>query len=175
MRLTLILLFCAVASFVTFAAEKPDANILDRWVGGKWVGDGQFLDTAYSQAAKVGGVTTCSWSPDHIFVTCDQDVHFGDAPMRDLSIYAFDSKTSQFHFYSVTPAGDRPHTGSLDISADGAHWVYLGSAEISGKTVQFRTTNEFHWNDQVDWWSEASGDDGKTWTRTASGKETRQR
>lgn len=93
--------------------------------------------------------------------------------MRDLSIYAFDPKANTFHFYQVTPTGEQPHSGSLEISADGTTWIYLGSGEIGAKKVQFRTTNRFHGNDQVEWWSEASADDGKTWTRTGGGTESR--
>jgi hypothetical protein len=157
-----------------FAADKPAGDALSRWVGGKWVGDGQFVDSAYSKAAKVGGVTTCAWSPNHVFLVCDQDVTFAGTPMRDLSIYVFDPKANTFHFYQVTPEGAQPHVTSLDISDDATKWIYLGSAEREGKKVLFRTTNQFHGNDQVDWWSEASGDDGKTWTKTASGTESRQ-
>jgi len=41
--------------------------------------------------------------------------------------------------------------------------------------VQFRTTNQFHGNDKVEWWSEFSTDDGKTWTKTGEGTETREK
>lgn len=170
---SILLVTCFTA--LLFAADKPNAEVLNRWVGGKWVGDGQFLESAYSSAAKVGGVTRCGWSPDRIFVVCDQDVTFAGTPMRDLSIYAFDPKANAFHFYQVTPTGGEPHSGSLEISADGTNWIYLGSGEMSGKKVQFRTTNQFQGKDQVDWWSEVSADDGKTWTKTGSGSESRQK
>ena len=57
------------------AAEtpKPTADVLGRWVGGKWIGDGKLVDTDYSKAMAVSGVTNCAWSPDHIFVVCDQN------------------------------------------------------------------------------------------------------
>jgi Neuraminidase (sialidase) len=102
-------------------------------------------------------------------------LHNGPKSERELSIYAFDEKTGKFHFYSVTPASERANNGSLDISADGNRWIYFGTDEVGVKTVQYRTTNEYHGPDQVDWWSEVSTDNGKTWIKTAVGKETREK
>lgn len=155
------------------AGTTSGADALSRWVGGKWVGSGEFVDSDYSKASKVGGVTRCDWSPDHVFVICDQDVDFGGTPMRDLAVYAVDPKTGHFFFYSVTPSGEKPQVGTIEISKDGDRWVYPGSYEKDGKTIQFRTVNQFHGKDQVEWWSESSADGGKTWTKTGSGKETR--
>jgi hypothetical protein len=157
-----------------FAADKPSADILGRWVGGKWPLTGELLDTPFGKAAKITGMSRCAWSPDHVFVVCDQELHVGAKSERELSIYAFDDKAGKFHFYSLTPASDHASNGSLEISDDGMRWIYFGTDEIGGKTVQFRTTNEYHGTDQVDWWSEASTDNGKTWIKTAFGKETRE-
>src|SRR5437764_1983246 len=163
MKTLLPILLCVILAPSLFAAEETAGDVLNRWVGGKWVGDGHLVDSAYSKAAKVSGVTTCAWSPNHVFLVCDQDVTFNGAPMRDLSIYVFDPKANAFHFYQVTPEGGQPHATSLQISSDGTKWIYLGSGDMGGgKKVQFRTSNQFHGNDQVDWWSESSGDDGKT-------------
>ena len=157
------------------AQSKLDSKVLDRWVGGKWVGEGKLFETDYSNAGKANGVSTCDWSPDHVYVVCDQNIEADNGPLLLLSIYAFDPKTSQFHFYGLSRSGDRPRNGDLEISQNGDNWVYLGSAEIKGKTVQFRTTNKFHGNDRIDWWSEWSADNGKTWTKSGAGTETRKR
>lgn len=70
-----LLLLLSFGSFALFAADaKPGADVLNRWVGGRWVGDGHLLDSDYSKAGKATGVSTCAWSPDRIFVVCDQDV-----------------------------------------------------------------------------------------------------
>ena len=172
-RLLLALSLCAVALFA--ADAKPSPDVLNRWVGGKWVGDAHFLDTDYSKAGTGGGVSTCAWSPDHIFVVCDQDVKDNGTSMRFLSIYAFDPKTSTYHFYGLSPDGDRPRTGDLSISADGTRWEYLTKTAIKEKPVWFRTINQFQSNDQVDWWSEFSTDEGQHWTKTGGGSEKRQK
>ena len=170
-KLVLFLLLPIAAS----AADKPSAEILGRLVGGQWPLTGELLDTPFSKAGKITGASRCAWSPDHIFVVCDQELLVGDKPERELSIYAFDPNTARFHFYSVTPTSDRASNGSLDISDDGNRWIYFGTGEAGGKTVQYRTTNEYHGPDHVDWWSEVSTDNGKTWIKTAFGKETHEK
>lgn len=169
------LAFIIACSFPVFAADaKPGAEVLNRWVGGKWVGSGHFVDSDYSKTNTASAVTKCSWSPDHIFVTCDQDINFGGTPMRDLSIYAFDAKSSRYYFYGISLGQEKPRSTRLEISEDGGRWTYSSEDTIKGKAVQFRTTNVFHGNDRVEWWSDYSADSGKTWTKTGEGKETRQ-
>jgi hypothetical protein len=162
-------------SLSLFAADPmPNVEVLNRWVG-KWVSNGQFVDSDFSSASKVSAVTQCAWSPDHVFVICDQDIDFGGTPMRDLSIYSFAPKTNKFYLYGISLGEEKPRNTSLDITGNGDHWVYLSAQEIKGKNVQFRTTNQFHGNDTVEWWSEFSSDGGKIWTKTGEGKETRQK
>ena len=165
------LLLASVAS----AAEQPGSEALGRWVGGKWPLEGKMLDTDYSNAATVTGVSTCGWSPDHIFMVCDQSLLVNGKPDRELSVYVFDAESGKFHFYGLSPQGGRPHATEIDISPDGTHWVYHNTSEIKGKTVQFRTTNEFRSPDHIDWWSEYSTDEGQHWTKMGGGSETRQK
>ena len=159
---------------LSLSAADPSSDALNRWVGGKWVSSGTFVASTYSQASKATAVTTCAWSPDHIFVVCDQDINFGGTPMRDLSIYAFASKTNKFYFYGVSLGQEKPRSTSLGISDNGNRWVYSSTDDIKGKSVEFRTVNQFHGKDTVEWRSEFSTDGGKTWTKTGEGKETRQ-
>jgi hypothetical protein len=95
--------------------------------------------------------------------------------MRDMSIYAFSPKTGKYYFYGVSLGEEKPRTTALDVAENGNRWVYSSTNDIQGKSVQFRTTNEFHGNDSVEWLSEFSTDEGKTWTKTGSGKETREK
>ncbi|MGA7460285.1 MAG: hypothetical protein WBW69_08660 [Candidatus Korobacteraceae bacterium] len=169
--------FLLLACCVPMAAADTtlNADVLNRWVGGKWVGDGQFVDSDFSKANKASATTKCVWSPDHVFVTCDQDINFGGTPMRELSIYTFTPKTGKFYFYGISLGEETPRHTTLDITDNGDRWLYTSTSEISGKSVEFRTTNQFHGNDAVDWWTEFSTDSGKTWTKTGAGKETRQK
>ena len=157
------------------ADSSAAADVLNRWVGGKWVGSGQFVDSAYSKANTASATTQCAWSPAHVFVVCDQDIVFGGQPMHDLSVYTFAPKTGKYYFYGISLGEEKARNTAIDITNNGERWIYLSTNEIQGKPVQFRTTNQFHGNDNVEWWTEFSTDDGKTWTKTGSGKETREK
>jgi len=156
-------------------AAKPSVDVLGRWVGGKWAGEGKLVDSDYSKAMAVGGVTNCAWSPDHIFVICDQSNTIDGKATRDLSVYAFDPEKATYQMFGMSPGDKHPRTTELTISPDHSRWEYLGKAEISGKQVQFRTVNIFRDNDHVDWWSEYSTDEGAHWARMGEGKESRQK
>ena len=47
-HLALLLISCG--SVLVFAAEKPSADVIGRWAGGKWVGDSQSVETEYQQS-----------------------------------------------------------------------------------------------------------------------------
>ena len=169
---TVLILCCSLPAI---AAASQTADVIDRWVGGKWTSDAHFYETEFSKASTGSSVTTCAWSPDHIFVVCDQDVTDNGATLRFLSVYAFDPKSSTCHFYGLSPEGDRPRTGDVDISADGARWEYVTRTQIKDKPVWFRTINQFPDNDHVNWWSEYSTDEGRHWTRSGEGAESRKK
>ena len=169
-----LLVLCILTSALV-AADKPTADVLNRWVGGRWVSDAHFVDTEYSKARTGSSVTTCAWSPEHVFVVCDQAVTDAGEAQAFLSIYAFDPKTSTYHFFGLSPEGGSARLGDVTISNDGAHWEYLMKTEIKDKPVWFRTINQFKGNDQVDWWSEYSTDAGQHWTKTGGGLEKREK
>ncbi|HLI63678.1 MAG TPA: hypothetical protein VKV05_09775 [Terriglobales bacterium] len=175
MKRRFLMLVVLVGATGTWAADSfTAADFLNRWVGGQWTGEGEFVDSPYSRAAKTNAVTRCAWSPDHIFVICDQDITFGGTPIRDLSIYTFAPKTNKYYFYGISLGEEKPRSTALEIAENGSRWVYSSTNEIKGQRVQFRTINEFHGNDAVEWRTEFSTDGGKTWTKTGQGKETRQ-
>jgi len=157
------------------AADKPGAEVLGRWVGGKWPLEGKMLDTDYSKATTVTGVSNCGWSPDHIFMLCDQSLMVNGKPDRDLSVYVYDPEKSEYHFYGLSPTGDKPRSTDLVISPDGNHWEYRSKHEANGKTVLFHTINEFRNPDLIEWWSEYSTDDGQHWTKMGGGSEKREK
>ena len=156
------------------AQNRPTAEVLGRWVGGTWPLEGKMVDSDYSKALTVTGVSKCGWSPDRVFVICDQSLLEDAKPSRELSVYVFDPESSTFHFYGLSASGGRPHTSDLIISADGNHWEYANKTEIKAKPVQFRTINEFRNPDRIDWWSEYSTDGGAHWIKMGGGTEKRQ-
>lgn len=176
MKLLAGVVLLLICSLPLMAADNPaGADVLNHWVGGKWIGTGDFVDSAYSKANHSTATTKCAWSPDHVFVICDQDINFGGIPMRDLSIYAFSSKTNKFYFYGVSLGEEQPRHTALDVTDNGLRWTYSSTNDIKGTPVQFRTVNQFHGPDAVEWWTEFSSDGGKTWTKTGGGKETREK
>src|SRR5664279_5582144 len=128
--LAALILFSSLSMFA--ADSKPNAAIIGRWVGGTWPLEGKMLDSDYSKAMTVTGVSNCAWSPDHVFVVCDQAIIAEGKPSRDLSVYAFDPESSTYHFYGLSPSGERPRTGEVTISADGARWEYQTTTDIKG-------------------------------------------
>ncbi len=104
-RVISMLLVCCSLPLV--AADKPNADVLGRWVGGKWPLEGKMLDTEFSKATSVTGVSNCGWSPDHVFMICDQSLMVDGKPDRELSVYVFDRDNATFHFYGLSPTGGR--------------------------------------------------------------------
>lgn len=175
MRLPTLIFILTLCLPLLAADPKPTADVLGRWVGGTWPLEGKMLDTDFSKAITVTGVSNCAWSPDHIFVVCDQNVVADGKPSRDLSVYAFNPENGSYHFFGLSPEGDRPRTGEVTISPDGARWEYLSKVDIKGKSTQFRTINVFRDADHIDWWSEYSTDDGAHWIKMGGGNEARKK
>ena len=171
-KLGIVMMFAMMVG-VAGAADKAGNEALDRWVGGTWPLEGKMLKTDYSEASTVTGVSKCGWSPDHIFMICDQSLLVDGKPDRDLSAYVYDAEAGKFHFYGLSPKGDRPRSTDLVISPDGNHWEYQSTAEIKDKKVKFRTINEFRNPDYIEWWSEFSTDAGQHWTKMGGGSEKR--
>lgn len=175
MRPALLLVVLLTSLYMVAADSGPNASTLDRWVGGKWTADGQFVDTDNSKAMKVRAVNTCVWSPDHVFVICDQAVTANDKPSRQLSIYGYDPDSGKFHFFGMSPSEDTARSPALTITEGGNRWEYSSSDTVKGKLVKFRTVNIFRDADHVDWWTDYSSDDGAHWTKMGGGTEVRQK
>jgi hypothetical protein len=172
---TLLAIAVVFLGSTAVAADKANADVLGRWVGGTWPLEGKMLDTEFSKALTVTGVSNCGWSPDHVFMICDQSLLEDGKPSREMSAYVFDADKGTFHFYGLSPEGGRPHTSEVVISADGNHWEYQNKTEIKGKTVMFRTINEWRTPDSIEWWAEYSSDEGQHWTKMGGGSEKRKK
>jgi hypothetical protein len=173
MRLALAVLLSLALYLPTLATDKLSADILGRWVGGTWPLEGKMLATGFSNPATLNGTSRCSWSPDQVFVLCDQELFVDGKSERNLGVYSFDPNTASYHYVELSPGGRKPSVSDLIISADGNRWEYRGAEDVKGKLVQFRSVNEYAGPDHITWWTEYSTDNGVHWTKMNSGTETR--
>lgn len=82
-----------------------------------------------------------------------------------------DGNSGHYFTHAVLPDGRTPGRGELTIT--GSHWVYMGHSDgADGKTTWYRTTNDFEGKDRIHFESAQSAD-GKAWTATANGDDTR--
>lgn len=140
---------------------------------GQWTSKGEMRDTRFSKAGSNSAITTCSWSANHGYLTCDQLVQTSDGPENDFSVYSYNVKDHTYLFFGLSRGDRNARTPQLTI--DGNHWIYLGGFDQKdGKHISFRTTNDFTSPTSVVWRSEFS-DDGTHWTLMGEGTETRQK
>lgn len=82
-----------------------------------------------------------------------------------------DAMEGHYHTRIVLPDGAALGLpGTLTIAGD--HWAHLGEPDAKG--VRYRTVNIFSGRDRIHFES-ARSTDGKTWTVTMAGNETRER
>ena len=93
------------------------ADALNRWVGGKWVGSGQFVDTAYSKAIQPAPQPNALVS-DHVFVVLlTRTLSLAASPCAHLfPIYTFSPKTSRYYFYGISLGEETGSHTALDIT-----------------------------------------------------------
>src|SRR5450631_2951026 len=131
--LLLALISCYSLSMLA-ADPKPTAGVLNRWVGGTWPLEGKMLDSDYSKAMTVTGVSNCAWSPDRVFVVCDQSIVADGAHWEYLSNTEVKGKAVQFRTINEFRTADHIDWWSEYSTDGGAHWVKMGGG--SEKRVQ---------------------------------------
>ncbi len=102
------------------------------------------------------------------FYTCEQIVNGSPAA---LVIFVVAKEPGKFDVDNVLPNGHA--LSNTDLFVKGDHWTYLTHASAPGQP-QYRTENVFHGADSIHFEQFQSTDDGKTWTKTNEGEETRQ-
>ena len=138
---------------------------------GHWNTSGEMKDTPYSKArTKSNDEMTCSWTPNHGFLVCDQIIHTLTETRNDLSIYTYNEKQHTFSFFGLSRNDTEARTTKLTI--EGSLWTYFDESDEGGKHVQFRTTNQFSSPSTVIWRSEYS-EDGVHWTLMGQGTDKR--
>ncbi len=166
----LLLPFCGVIDMADAATPPSPLGALGAYLG-QWSGDGKILDTPYSKAASVGGITDCNWSPNHGYLVCDQKVQTPAGPSNDLSIYTYDEKEHTYQFFGLSRNNGNVRRPKLTIA--GNRWIYSSAFDDnSGKHVQVRTTNEFTSATTLNFKTEYSLD-GAHWLLMVSGSSHR--
>ena len=102
------------------------------------------------------------------YFACQQTVN---SKPGALVVFIPDAAPGHYHTQIVLPDGAAlGPPGMLTIAGD--HWTYLGQPDAKG--VRYRTVNVFSGRDRIHFES-ARSTDGKTWTVTMAGDETRER
>ena len=134
-----------ISTFVVFAlssalAGGPDSkrNPLGAYLG-HWESSSKFFDTKFSKAQTVTSSLDCSWSPQGVYLVCEQLIHDADGQHTQLTIYEPNAKDSGFSFYTFNTPGQEPYVGSLKI--EGTIWTYGPSQDAVNTYPLFRTTN----------------------------------
>lgn len=103
---------------------------------GKWE-----LEGAFANGDKVSSKLNCQWSPQNAFLVCEQLVTMASGETRQLTIYAYNSKSNSYSYTTISEPGGKPSVGSVEIK--GNVWIYDSSYQSEGKTTQIHNTNEF--------------------------------
>lgn len=144
------------------AAQDPYAPL--RLYGGSWAVTRH--EKATGKSATDSLVNACSQIGQYF--ACQQTVNGKTAA---LVVFIPDGNGGHYFTHAVLPDGHSPGRGELTIT--GNHWVYLGhSDQADGKTMWYRTTNDFQSKDRIHFESAQSAD-GKTWTVMSDGDDTR--
>lgn len=146
------------------SAAAPDPYAPLRLYNGSWAVTRH--DKGTGQSATDSLVNACSQIG--LYFACQQTVNGKTAA---LVVFIPSGDAGHYFTHAVLPDGHSPGRGDLTIT--GTRWVYLGhSDQPDGKTVWYRTTNDFQGNDRIHFES-AQSSDGKTWTVTSDGEDTR--
>lgn len=165
-RLRLIFVVLIVFLSVCGAWGVPQGDDPTKKLGaflGKWQTEGSFTGSDN----KISSVLECRWSPQGVFLVCDQMVSMAGTTHHQFTAYSYNSKDGNYSYTTVPDPGSPPNSGTVEIK--GNLWTYSSRFEANGKTTQIRTTNEFTAPDKEIFKVESSSDGGAVWRTVLQG------
>jgi hypothetical protein len=152
----------AVAACISLGVAQADdpAKKLGAFLG-KWQAEGT------RGTEKITSKLECRWSPQGLFLVCEQSITTAAGDHRQLTVYSYNAKDGAYTYVTIAEPGAKPTSGKVEIK--GNVWTYPFSFESNGKTVQIRTTNEFTDARTEVYKSESSDDGGVTWKTVLQG------
>jgi Protein of unknown function (DUF1579) len=162
MKMTLCMLVIIIGRCMSLAQEDDPAKKLRAFLG-KWKSEATFTGSDN----KVTSALECRWSPQGVYLVCEQVVKMAGGDHRQLTVYSYNAKDGNYSFATISDPGAKPASGTVQIN--GYVWVYSSSFEANGKTTQMRTTNEFTTPSTETFKTESSDDGGATWKTLLQG------
>lgn len=158
------LLLILIAGFCTVPASAQASDPVKSLGSyfGKWEVEGT------RGTEKIVSQIECRWSPQGVYLVCDQKIKTSAGEHRQLTVYTYNPKESNYSYVTISEPGAKPTSGKLEIK--GNVWTYPFSYESNGKTIQVRTINEFPDARSETFKTESSEDGGATWKTMLEGK-----
>jgi hypothetical protein len=158
----LYLLIFGIGSCLVFAQADDPVKKLGAFLG-KWQSQGSFAGSDN----KISSTLECRWSPQEMFLVCDQLVKLPGGDHHQFTAYSYNSKDNVYSYVTIPDPGAKPNSGKVEIK--GNLWTYSSSFENNGKTVAIKTTNEFSDPRTEVFKTESSDDGGATWKTILQG------
>src|SRR5262245_46659308 len=114
--LVVSIVFCVPMTGQTDDAGKKLGAYLGKW---------QSESTRGSE--KMTSDLECRWSPQQVFLICEQTIKSAAGDRRQLTVYSYNSKDNTYSYVTIAGPGAKPTSGKLEIN--GNVWIYPGSFE----------------------------------------------
>jgi hypothetical protein len=159
------LLLAACGAGASAQADAPSRS----W--GPFLAPGKARALSLDQTTRLASTLECRWSPQGIFLVCDQLVKLPGGDHHQFTAYSHNSKDNVYGYVTIPDPGAKPNSGKVEIK--GNLWTYSSSFENNGKTMAIKTTNEFSDTRTEVFKTESSDDGGATWKTVLQGTPTR--